>query len=58
MIRIAGPTFMSQSSSLAVRFGVLFGYLILGETLSLWVWGAIALILSGVGLVSMRQKGA
>ena len=58
LIRIAGPTFMSQSSSLAVGFGVLFGYLILGETLSLWVWGAITLILSGVGLVSMRQKGA
>jgi drug/metabolite transporter (DMT)-like permease len=56
LIRIAGPTFMSQSSSLAVGFGVLFGYLILGETLSLWVWGAIVLILCGVGLVSIRQK--
>ena len=58
LIRIAGPTFMSQSSSLAVGFGVLFGYLILGETLSLWVWGAIALILCGVGLVSIRRKAA
>lgn len=56
LIRIAGPTFMSQSSSLAVGFGVLFGYLVLGETLSLWVWGAIVLILCGVGLVSIRQK--
>ena len=58
LVRIAGPTYMSQSSSLAVGFGVLFGYLILGETLSFWVWGAIALILSGVCLVSMRQKRA
>lgn len=58
LIRIAGPTYMSQSSSMAVGFGVLFGYLILGETLSLWVWGAIALILCGVGLVNIRQKSA
>jgi len=57
LIRIAGPTYMSQSSSLAVGSGVLFGYLILGETLSLWVWGAIVLILAGVGMVSTRQKG-
>lgn len=56
LIRISGPTYMSQSSSMAVGFGVLFGYLILGETLSLWVWGAIALILCGVGLVNIRQK--
>ena len=57
LVRIAGPTYMSQSSSVAVGYGVLFGYLILDETLSLWVWGAIALILSGVALVNIRQKG-
>lgn len=57
LIRIAGPTYMSQSSSLAVGFGVLFGYLLLGETLSLWLWGAIALILTGVALVSIRRRG-
>lgn len=56
LIRIAGPTYMSQASSMAVGFGVLFGYLLLGETLSLWLWGAIGLILVGIGLVSMRQK--
>jgi drug/metabolite transporter (DMT)-like permease len=48
---------MSQSSSVAVGYGVLFGYLILDETLSLWVWGAIALILTGVALVNIRHKG-
>ena len=58
LVRIAGPTYMSQSSSLAVGFGVLFGYLIFDETLSLWVWGAIAFILCGVGLVNIRQKEA
>jgi drug/metabolite transporter (DMT)-like permease len=57
LVRIAGPTYMSQSSSVAVGYGVLFGYLILDETLSLWVWGAIALILTGVALVNIRHKG-
>jgi drug/metabolite transporter (DMT)-like permease len=55
LVRIAGPTYMSQSSSVAVGYGVLFGYLILDETLSLWVWGAITLILCGVALVSSRR---
>ena len=58
LVRIAGPTYMSQSSSVAVGYGVLFGYLILDETLSLWLWGAIALILIGVALVNMRRSGA
>ena len=58
LVRIAGPTYMSQSSSVAVGYGVLFGYLILNETLSLWVWGAITLILCGVALVNVRQKAA
>lgn len=58
LVRISGPTYMSQSSSMAVGFGVLFGYLILGETLSWWVWGAIALILTGVALVNIRRKNA
>lgn len=55
LIRIAGPTYMSQSSSLAVGFGVLFGWLIFDELHSIWVWGAIGLILAGVTLVNSQQ---
>jgi drug/metabolite transporter (DMT)-like permease len=58
LIRIAGATYMSQSSFLAVGFGVLFGILIFGERHSLWIWGAAALILIGLALVNARQKKA
>ena len=58
LIRISGPTYMSQSSSMSVGFGVLFGYLILDERLGSWLWGAIALILTGVALVNIRQKAS
>ena len=56
LIRIAGPTFMSQSSNLALGFGVFFGWVIFGELPSHWVWGAITLILIGVALVNTRRK--
>lgn len=55
LIRIAGPTYMSQSSFLSVIFGVFFGVVLLGEQHSLFVWVAIALILGGITLVNYRQ---
>ena len=55
LIRLAGPTYMSQSSSLAVGFGVFYGIVLLDERHSLYVWAAIVLILAGVALVNMRQ---
>lgn len=58
LVRIAGPTYMSQSSSVAVGYGVLFGYVILDEVLSVWVWGAIFMILVAVALINIRQKNA
>ena len=57
LIRLAGPTYMSQSSSLAVGFGVLYGMVLLDERHSLFVWTAIVLILIGVALVNRRQTG-
>ena len=56
LIRIAGPTYMSQSSFLAVGFGVLFGMAIFGERPSIWVWLATGLIVIGLALVNARQK--
>lgn len=58
LIRIAGATYMSQSSFLAVGFGVLFGMVIFGERHSLWIWGAAALILTGLALVNARRNRA
>lgn len=55
LIRIAGPTYMSQANFLSVGFGVLFGMLFFGEQHSVFVWGAIVLILAGVALVNMRR---
>lgn len=56
LIRIAGATYMSQSSFVAVGSGGLFGIVIFGERHSLWIWGAAALILIGLALVNARQK--
>lgn len=55
LLRIAGPTYMSQSSFLSVIFGVFFGIVLLGEQHSLYIWVAIALILGGVALVNARR---
>ena len=56
LIRIAGATYMSQSSFVAVGSGGLFGIVIFGERHSLWIWAAAALILVGLALVNARQK--
>ena len=56
LIRIAGPTYMTQANFLSVGFGVLFGMALFGESHSVFVWTAIALILSGVGLVNLRRE--
>ncbi len=55
LIRISGPTYMSQSNFIAVGFGVVFGLVLLGERHSLYVWAAIAMVLAGVALVNLRR---
>jgi drug/metabolite transporter (DMT)-like permease len=58
LIRIAGPTYMSQANSVSVCFGVVFGMVLFGETHTLFVWAAIPLVLGGVALVNFaRTKG-
>lgn len=37
-------------------FGVLFGWLILGETVGLGVWGALALVAAGLFLINRPEK--
>lgn len=55
LIRIAGPSYMTQANFLSVGFGVVFGLVLFGESHSLFVWAAIALILAGVALVNFRK---
>ena len=54
LIRIAGPTYMSQANSLSVCFGVAFGIALFGETHTLFVWAAVPLVLGGVALVNLN----
>jgi drug/metabolite transporter (DMT)-like permease len=56
LIRIAGPTYMTQANFLSVGFGVVFGLVLFSESHSAFVWAAIALILCGVALVNFRKN--
>lgn len=58
MVGVAGPVFAVQVSYLVTGFGVFWAILILGESYSGWIWGAMALILTGVFLVQPRPKAA
>lgn len=54
----AGAVFAVQVSYLVTGFGVMWAMLILGETYSPFVWGAMAIILTGVFLVQPRPREA
>ncbi|QMU57208.1 MAG: EamA family transporter [Boseongicola sp.] len=56
MVKRAGPVFAVQVSYLVTGFGVGWAMLILGESYSIWVWAAMAVILSGVFLVQPRSS--
>jgi drug/metabolite transporter (DMT)-like permease len=55
MVGRAGPVFAAQVSYLVTAFGILWAWLIFGETYSGWVWGAIALMFAGLFLVQPRS---
>tara|TARA_B100000686_G_scaffold344574_1_gene427449 strand:- start:918 stop:1793 length:876 start_codon:yes stop_codon:yes gene_type:complete len=55
LIRISGPTYMSQANFLAVGFGVIFGLTFFNESHTLLVWIAIGLMLIGVALVNFKR---
>lgn len=56
MVGAAGPVFAVQVSYLVTGFGVIWAMLILGESYSGWIWGAMGLILAGAFLVQPRPK--
>ena len=58
MVGRAGPVFAVQVSYLVTGFGVGWAMLILGESYSVWVWAAMAVILGGVFLVQPSPRAA
>ncbi len=55
VIRRAGPVFFAQLNYVTVVASVIWAFLIFGDTFTIWVWGAIAVM--AVGLV-FANKGA
>lgn len=53
----AGPVFTSQAAYIVTVAGVLWGIVIFGDSHSLWVWGAIGLLLLGLAFVHPRAAG-
>ncbi|PYE82541.1 DMT family transporter [Pseudoroseicyclus aestuarii] len=51
----AGAVFAAQISYFVTGGGVLWSMALLGERYSLWIWAALALMLSGVALVRPRE---
>ena len=54
----AGPVFAAQGAYLVTGFGILWAKLLLGETYSIWVWAALALMFLGLFLVQPRGRDA
>jgi len=52
----AGAVFAAQVAYLVTGFGVFSAALILSETYSPWVWGALALMFAGLFLVQPRDR--
>ncbi len=55
MVGRAGAVFAAQVSYLVTAFGILWAWLLLGETYSGWVWAAVALMFAGLFLVQPRR---
>ena len=56
LTRIAGPVFFSQVAYVVTLTGLFWGWVLFGETHSLWVWLAAAVIVAGVALVSWPAR--
>lgn len=54
----AGSVFAVQVSYLVTGFGMISAMLLLGESYSRYVWGALALVLTGIFLVQPRAQDA
>ncbi|MEQ9695483.1 DMT family transporter [Shimia sp. SDUM112013] len=58
LVSQAGAVFAAQVAYIVTGAGVIWSMILLGERYSLWVWGAMMLILAGMALVQPRQKAS
>ena len=56
LLKLGGGVFTSQKAYVTAIAGVLWGILLLGETMSPLAWGAIALVLIGMYLVELKTS--
>ena len=54
IIRLAGPVFLSTNNYVVPLAGVAWGMAIFGDSLSGWVWAALALMIAGLALMNAR----
>jgi drug/metabolite transporter (DMT)-like permease len=54
IIRRAGPVYIGQVSYVVIVFGLFWGWVIFNENPSPWIFGAVACVLIGVGLVNRK----
>ena len=58
IIRLAGALFFSTSNYLVPLAGVVWGMAIFGDSLSGWVWAALALMIAGLSSMHTREARA
>lgn len=56
LINMSGPVFASQMGYVVTLAGVGWGIVWLGESHSLWFWGALAAMIAGLMLVQPRKR--
>jgi drug/metabolite transporter (DMT)-like permease len=57
LILWAGPVFTSQAAYIVTLAGVVWGIVILHDSHSLWIWGAICTLMLGLTFVRPRMAG-
>lgn len=55
LILWAGPVFTSQAAYIVTLAGVIWGAVIFGDSLSIWIWTAICALMTGLLLVRPRD---
>ena len=55
-IRTTGAVFASQAGYSMTAAGILWSVVLLDETMTIWVWAALACLISGLALVMPKQQ--
>ena len=58
IVRLAGPVFFSTVNYIGPLSGVVLAMLLFGETLSPWLWAALALMMAGLATMNARRRAA